>query len=159
MPRVYADNRASDNGAGASDSWAGSIATGRSTCAFTQSEVYPCARAILAPVNWLIDNAVLVSFLVALVAVLLSLAVLGIRIGGAYRRVRVATKTLSVAGGALADDVHRVVAALAALPDRQAEVQQAITELSQRAAAVGVLARHAMAAHRILRSPLWFVGR
>jgi cell division protein FtsB len=110
-------------------------------------------------VNWLIDNAVLVSFLVALVAVLISLVVLGIRIGGAYRRVRVATKTLSVAGGALADDVHRVVAALAALPDRQAEVQQAITELSQRAAAVGVLARHAMAAHRILRSPLWFVGR
>ena len=73
--------------------------------------------------------------------------------------VRVATTALSEAGRALADDVNRVTAALAALPDRQTEVQEAITHLSQSAAAVGVLARHALVAHRILRSPLWFFGR
>jgi len=116
------------------------------------------ARAILAPVNWLIDNAVLVSFLVGLVAVLVALVVLGVRVWGAYKRVRSATATLSRAGGALAADVNRVSAALAALPERQLELQQAITDLQQRAAAVGVLARHAIAAQRILRSPLWFVG-
>jgi hypothetical protein len=116
------------------------------------------ARAILAPVNWLIDNAVLVSFLVGLVAVLAALVILAVRIYGAYVTVRGATATLSSAGGALAEDVNRVTAALAALPERQLEVQQAISDLQQRAAAVGVLARHAMAAQRILRSPLWFVG-
>jgi hypothetical protein len=116
------------------------------------------ARAILAPVTWLIDNAVLVSFLVGLVAVLAALVILAVRIYGAYVTVRAATTTLSNAGGALAEDVNRVSAALAALPERQLEVQQAITDLQQRAAAVGVLARHAMAAQRILRSPLWFVG-
>jgi hypothetical protein len=118
----------------------------------------PGAHAILAPVNWLIDNAVLVSFLVGLVAVLIALVILVVRALGAYRRVRVATTTLSKAGGALAEDVNRVTAALAALPERQLELQQAITDLQQRAAAVGVLARHAIAAQRILRSPLWFVG-
>ncbi len=116
------------------------------------------ARAILAPVNWLIDNAVLVSFLVGLVAVLVALVVLGVRAWGAYKRVRSATATLSQAGGALAADVDRVSAAMAALPERQLELQQAITDLQQRAAAAGVLARHAIAAQRILRSPLWFVG-
>lgn len=116
------------------------------------------ARAILAPVNWLIDNAVLVSFLVGLVAVLAALVILAVRIHGAYVTVRAATTTLSTAGGALAEDVSRVSAALAALPERQLEVQQAITDLQQRAAAVGVLARYAIAAQRILRSPLWFVG-
>ena len=109
--------------------------------------------------NWLIDNAVLVSFLVALVAIVIALVVLAVRIRGAYCRVRAATTALSEAGRALADDVNRVTAALAALPDRQTEVQEAITHLSQSAAAVGVLARHALVAHRILRSPLWFFGR
>ncbi len=117
------------------------------------------ARAILAAVNWLIDNAVLVSFLVGLVAVVVALVVLAVRARGAYVRVRAATKTLSEAGAALSEDVTRVTTALAALPERQLEVQQAITDLQQRAAAAGVLARHAVAAQRILRSPLWFVGR
>lgn len=117
-----------------------------------------CPRAILAAVNWLIDNAVLVSFLVGAVAVVLALIVLAVRAWGAYVRVRAATTALSQAGGALAEDVNRVTLALAALPERQLEVQQAITDLQARAAAVGVLARHAIAAQRILRSPLWFVG-
>ena len=108
--------------------------------------------------NWLIDNAVLVSFLVGLVAVVLALVVLAVRVRGAYARVKVATKALSQAGEALAEDVNRVSVALAALPERQLELQQAITDLQQRAAAAGVLARHALAAQRILRSPLWFVG-
>ena len=109
--------------------------------------------------NWLIDNAVLVSFLVGLVAVLVALVVLGVRVWGAYKRFRSATATLSQAGGALAADVDRVSAAMAALPERQLELQQAITDLQQRAAAAAVLARHAIAAQRMLRSPLWFVGR
>lgn len=121
--------------------------------------MYLRAHAILAAVNWLIDNAILMSFLVALAAVLAALIVLAVRIRGAYCRVRTATTALSEAGRVLAEDVNRVTAALAALPDRQTEVQQAIADLSQRAAAVGVLARHAMVAQRILRSPLWFVGR
>jgi hypothetical protein len=109
-------------------------------------------------VNWVIDNAVLVSFLVGLVAVLVALVVLAVRVRGAYVRVQAATTALSSAGGALAEDVNRVTVALAALPERQLEVQQAIADLQQRAAAVGVLARHAHAAQRTLRSPLWFVG-
>jgi len=109
-------------------------------------------------VNWVIDNAVLVSFLVGLVAVLVALVVLAVRVRGAYVRIQAATKTLSEAAGALAADVNRVSVALAALPERQLEVQQAITDLQQRAVAVGVLARHAHVSQRILRSPLWFVG-
>ena len=116
-------------------------------------------RAILAAVNWVIDNAVLVSFLVGLVAVLAALVVLAVRVRGAYVKVQAATTTLAAAGGALAEDVNRVSVALAALPERQLEVQQAVTDLQARAAAVGVLARHALAAQRILRGPLWFVGQ
>jgi hypothetical protein len=116
------------------------------------------ARAILARVNWLIDNAVLVSFLVGLAAVLAALVVLAVRVRGAHLKVRVATATLAAAAGGLAADVNRVTAALAALPERDLEVRQAVTDLQQRAAAVGVLARHALTAQRILRSPLWFVG-
>lgn len=109
--------------------------------------------------QWVIDNVVLVCFLVGAAAVVAALIVLGVRVAGAYRRVQTATVALSAAGRALAADVDRVTAALDALPDRQIEVQQAINELSQRAAALGVLARHALIAQRILRSPLWFVGR
>ncbi len=112
-----------------------------------------------AAVNWVVDNAVLVSFLVGLVAVLCALVVLAVRMRGAYVRVRAATTTLSAAGGALAEDVNRVTVALAALPERQLEVHQAIADLQARAAAVGVLARHAVVAQRILRRPLWFVGQ
>jgi hypothetical protein len=115
-------------------------------------------RAILVGVSWLNDNAVLVAFLVGTVAVLAAIAVLVVRGLRAWRQVRSAATVLSAAGGALADDVSRVSAALAALPERQAELQQAITDLQRRAAAVGVLARHTMIAQRILRRPLWFVG-
>lgn len=115
-------------------------------------------RAILAHVGWLNDNAVLVAFLVGLVAVLAALVVLGIRTWRAYRQVKSAATVLSAAGGALAADVSRVGAAAAALPERQAELQQAIVDLQRRAAAIGVLARHTVIAQRILRRPLWFVG-
>lgn len=115
-------------------------------------------RAILAAVQWANDNAVLLAFLVGLVAVLVSLVVLGLRGWTAYKQVRVATIALAASGSALAEDVNRVSEALAALPERQAELQQAITDLQRRAAAVGVLARHTVIAQRILRRPLWFVG-
>jgi hypothetical protein len=139
----------------------GSLALRGGTAARTrrQGGAKRYGHAILAPVQWLIDNAVLVAFLAGLVAVLVALVVLAVRMLGAYRRVRTATVALSAAGGALAGDVDRVTAALAALPERQAEVQQAIADLSQRAAAVCVLARHYLVAERILRSPFWFVGR
>lgn len=115
-------------------------------------------RAILARVGWLNDNAVLVAFLVGLIAVLAALAVLGVRAWRAYGQVKSAATVLSAAGGALAADVNRVSAAAAALPERQAELQQAIVDLQRRAAAIGVLARHTVIAQRILRRPLWFVG-
>ena len=117
-----------------------------------------CPRAILAAVGWISDNAVLLAFLIGLIAVLAALALLAVRALGAMRRVKTATVALSDAGGALAEDVNRVSAALAALPERQAELQQAIADLRGRAAAAGVLARHTMIAQRILRRPLWFVG-
>jgi hypothetical protein len=115
-------------------------------------------RAILAAVQWANDNAVLLAFLVGLVAVLASLVVLALRGWTAYKQVKVASTTLAASGAALAEDVNRLSEALAALPERQAELQQAITDLQRRAAAVGVLARHTVIAQRILRRPLWFVG-
>ncbi len=108
--------------------------------------------------QWANDNAVLLAFLVGLVAVLASMVVLALRGWTAYKQVKVASTVLAASGAALAEDVNRLSEALAALPERQAELQQAITDLQRRAAAVGVLARHTVIAQRILRRPLWFVG-
>ena len=49
-------------------------------------------------------------------------------------------------------------AALAAMPERQAELQGEIESLQQRVAALGVLARSAKEAQQTLRSPLRYFG-
>jgi DMSO reductase anchor subunit len=110
-------------------------------------------------VQWLVDNAVLVAFIVFLVLLLGSLAHLGLRAWRAFRRVRRASRALGAAAQALSADVQRVSDAVAALPRRQEELQEAIAQVQRSAAAVGVLARHAVVAQRVLLAPLRYIGR
>lgn len=109
--------------------------------------------------QWVWDNAVLLAFLVGLVAALAGLALLGARAWGAYRAVRGASRQLGAAGQALSAEAARVSAAVAALPERQAEIQAAVEQLRERAQALGVLARHVVIAQRILLGPLRYMGR
>lgn len=109
--------------------------------------------------QWLVDNAVLVAFIVWLVLVLASLAYLGLRGWQAYRRLRRSSKVLGAAAQTLSADVQRVSDAVAALPRRQEELQEAILQAQRSAAAVGILARHAVVAQRILLSPAKYLGR
>lgn len=109
--------------------------------------------------DWVWDNAVLLAFLVGLAAVLVALAVLALRGWALYRTIRRNTRALGAAAAALSADVQRVADAAALLPERQAEVQQAVADVQRRAAALGVLARHTVLAQRILLGPLRYVGR
>jgi|GEM_PF-6238985 hypothetical protein len=108
--------------------------------------------------NWILQNAVAVSFLIVEAAIIIAVVVLVLSIRTAIRRIKASSAALSDAGKALAADAQRVADALAALPDRQAEVQLAIADLSTHAAVVGVLARHTLMTHRAIRRPLWFLG-
>ncbi|HWH15765.1 MAG TPA: hypothetical protein VNT51_13560 [Miltoncostaeaceae bacterium] len=109
--------------------------------------------------NWIWDNAVLLAFLVGLVAVLVALAVLVLRGLRLYRTVRRSAGTMSAAARALADDVQRVADAAAGVPERQAEIARTLEDVQRQAAALGVLARHTLAAQRILLGPLRYMGR
>jgi hypothetical protein len=110
-------------------------------------------------VDFIVDNAVPLSAIVlgALVVLgLLILVVAGLRL---WRAVKGAQARVSIAGEALSAEADRLQAALAAMPERRAELQREIASLSQRVKALGVLARHASEAAETLRYPLRYLGR
>lgn len=109
--------------------------------------------------DYVVDNAVPLSAILLGVVVLGGLIVLGLAAWSAWRVVRRAQKRVGVAAADLAAESDRLQASLAALPDRQAELQAAVASLSARIAALGVLAGSAGRAAEVLRTPLRFIGR
>lgn len=99
------------------------------------------------------------AFLIAVAAVVASLALLGLRGWRLYKDVRGASKTLSASAAILSADVQRVTDAVNALPRRQAEIQAAVTDVQRTAAALGILAAHLSASQKTLMGPLKYIGR
>jgi hypothetical protein len=108
-------------------------------------------------VDFIVDNAVPLSAIVLGVLVLAGLAVLAIAGLRLWRVVKAAQARVSIAGELLAAESERLQAALAAMPERRAELQREMTSLSQRARALGVLAQHAGEAAQTLRAPLSYL--
>lgn len=109
--------------------------------------------------DFVVDNAVALSAIFLGVVVLAALALLafcGLRL---WRRTRAAQKRIGRESEALTAQTDRLSAALAAMPERQAELQHEIASLQQRIAALQVLARSAAEAQKTLRAPLrYFTG-
>ena len=105
------------------------------------------------------DNAVWLSALVLALLVLASLVVLGL---SGLRRHASAWSSAPGTGAAaaeLSEEAERLSAAMAALPDRQAEVQDAVASLGARVRVLGVLTSAASDAADTLRAPLRYIGR
>jgi enoyl-[acyl-carrier-protein] reductase (NADH) len=109
--------------------------------------------------DFLVDNAVLLSAIICLVAIVGGGAILAWRILAILRTIKRTKKTIGVAAGALAADVKRVSDAVGALPQRQTEIAAALAQLQTSAGAAGIVAKHAMVARRALRAPLTYLGR
>jgi hypothetical protein len=110
-------------------------------------------------VDFVVDNAVALSAIALGVLVLAALAVLGIAGWRLWRVVKRAQARVAEAAAVLAAENDRLQAALAALPDRQQELQASIRSLQGRVAALGVLAASAGQAAEVLRGPLRLIGR
>jgi hypothetical protein len=109
-------------------------------------------------VDFIVDNAVPLSAILLGVLVLIGLVVLVIAGLRLWRVVKAAQARVSIAGELLSAEAERLQAALAAMPERQAELQRELTSLSQRVTALGVLASHAGEAAQTLRYPLRYLG-
>jgi hypothetical protein len=110
-------------------------------------------------VDFIVDNAVWLAALVLLALVLVSLAVLALSGWRLFRVVKGTQKRIGVAAASLSAEADRLSAAMAALPDRQAEVQDAVAALGVRVKVLGVLASAAADAAQVLRAPLRYIGR
>jgi Tfp pilus assembly protein PilX len=110
-------------------------------------------------VDFIVDNAVWLSALVLLVLVLASLVVLGLSGLRLFRVLKATQKRAGAAAASLAAEAERLSAAMAALPDRQAEVQDAVASLGARVRVLGVLTSAAADAADTLRAPLRYIGR
>ena len=110
--------------------------------------------------DFLVDNATVMTVIVIAVIILIALAIAAIAGLRLWRVVRAAEKRVSVAGAELAAEGDRLTAALEALPERQAELQGSIRSLQARVDALTVLAQTAANASAVLRSPLrYLTGR
>lgn len=90
--------------------------------------------------EWIVDNLVLVAFLVGLAGTLAGLAVLGIAALRLWRSAKGAIKATGTATDTLTAEVNRLQARVDALPARQAEVLGEVEDLQRRIAALGVVA-------------------
>jgi hypothetical protein len=110
-------------------------------------------------VDFIVDNAVWLSALVLLALVLGSLLVMGLSGLRLFRVLKATQKRIGVVAASLGAEADRLSAAMAALPERQAEVQDAIADLGVRVRVLGVLASAAAEAAEVLRAPLRYIGR
>ena len=109
--------------------------------------------------DFIVDNGVALSAIFLGVVVLVALAVLAVSGLRLWRRTRVAQEQIERETEALTVQTDRLSANLAAMPERQAELQGQIESLQGRIAALGVLARTAGEAQKTLRAPLrYFTG-
>jgi hypothetical protein len=110
-------------------------------------------------VNFVVDNAVGLSAIalgVLVLAGLLVLALAGLRL---WRVLKATRARMGEATASLTAETERLSAAMAALPERQAEVQAALQSLAVRVRVLGVLAKTASEAAAVLRTPLSYLGR
>jgi hypothetical protein len=108
--------------------------------------------------DFLVDNATVVTVIVIAVIVLIAIALAALAGLRLWRVVRAAEKRVSVVGAELAAETDRLSAALDAMPERQAELQTAVVSLQARVAALGVLAHTAATASAVLRWPLRYLS-
>lgn len=109
--------------------------------------------------DFVADNAVWLSAVVLGALVLGGLLVLGLAALRLWRVVKATRRRVEAAAASLGAEADRLSAAMAALPERQAEVQDAVAGLAVRVRVLGVLARAAADAAAVLRSPLSYLGR
>ena len=105
------------------------------------------------------DNAVWLSALVLLALVLAALLVLGLSGLRLFRVLKSTQKRIGAVAATLSAEAERLSAAMAALPERQAEVQDAVAALGVRVRVLGVLTSAAADAAEVLRAPLRYIGR
>lgn len=99
------------------------------------------------------DNLVWLSLAIGAIAVGAGLALAGLRGLGLWRSTRAAQRVVTQASTALTAEVERMNTALAALPERQQEIERAVASLRQRALVLSVVARAAGHGSALLRGP------
>ena len=109
--------------------------------------------------DFIVDNAVGLSAIALGALVIAGLAVAGLSGLRLWRVLKGTERRISGATADLMAEADRLSAALAALPERQQELQGSIAVLSARVRVLGVLARAASEAAAVLRSPLSYIGR
>ena len=109
--------------------------------------------------DFIVDHAVPLSAIALGVLVVVALVVLVVRGLRLWRVLRAVERRVSVATAGLLAESDRLSAALAALPDRQEELQGSIASLAVRVRVLSILARTASEASAVLRSPLRYLGR
>lgn len=110
--------------------------------------------AILAPMRWLSDNHVWLAAAIVGAIILASLVVLAISALRLWRSTRTAMRTTTAAATLLAAEADRMNVAVGALPDRQAELTEALVDLRARAEMLGVLGGRAQELLAAVRWPL-----
>ncbi len=108
--------------------------------------------------DFLVDNATVLTVIAIAVIILIAIAVAAVAGLRLWRVVKAAQGRVSVASADLAAESDRLSAALAAMPDRQAELQVAISSLQGRVAALSLLAETAANASAVLRAPLRYLS-
>jgi uncharacterized protein YlxW (UPF0749 family) len=111
-----------------------------------------------AAVDWLADHGPAVAAIAFGVLVLAGLIVLGVRALMLWRAIKAAKRAVETHLAALTAEADKLSAELARLPERQAELQRAISALQSRISYARVLAEHAGEAMATLRSPLRYLG-
>lgn len=104
--------------------------------------------------DWLSDNHVWLSAAIVGFIILVALVVLVLRALRLWRAVKAAMRASTEAAELVTAEVDRMNAAVAALPDRQAEVQRAIADLQARVRMLGVLGAAATDFLSAVRWPL-----
>lgn len=111
-----------------------------------------------AAVDRLVDHGPALAAIAFGILVLAGLIVLGVRALMLWRAIKAAKRAVETHLAALTAEADKLSAELARLPERQAELQRAISALQSRILYARVLAEHAGEAMATLRSPLRYLG-
>lgn len=118
----------------------------------------PRPSAILARVDFLVDNLPALSAVFFGLVVLAALGLLGLRALQLWRTIKATKATAQAQIERLGAEGERISAALEAMPRRQAELRQAAAVVQQRIAFAQMLGGFAGQAVTALRTPLKYLG-
>jgi type VI protein secretion system component VasK len=111
------------------------------------------------PFEWIGDHPVEASAILWGILVLIGLAVLAFAGLGLWRTARAAQRRLEAELSVISAKSDQINAALAALPQRQEELQDTLESLRRRTAVAQAIGGFAGKAVGVLRSPLSYLGR